>query len=59
MDRRIKVYESNIDGVDDILWIVIGGKQYFISGLGSDKQSFIEVDNRVGSGMETVLSEWV
>ena len=39
MNRRIKVYESNIDGVDDVCWIRIGGRQYFISGLGTDKQN--------------------
>jgi len=56
MNRRIKVYESNIDGVDDVCWICIGGRQYFISGLGTDKQNLIEVEDRVGVGMRSVLN---
>jgi len=59
MNRRIKVYESNIDGVDDVCWIRIGGRQYFISGLGTDKQNFIEVEDRVGVGMRVVLNTFM
>jgi hypothetical protein len=59
MNRRIKVYESNIDGVDDVCWIRIGGRQYFISGLGTDKQDFIEVEDRVGVGMRVVLNTFM
>ncbi len=56
MTERLKLYKSNIEGVYDVCWITIGGRQYFISGLGGDKQSIIEVDNVVGDGMAVVVN---
>ena len=53
---KVNLYDSSITDVDDILWLRVGDKMYFISNLVDERKvSIIEVDTRVTEHMRRLL----